>query len=53
MLHTVTRHPPEEACPFFQELVFMGERCTDDKALQDYGICHTFIKQVHMTCVHK
>lgn len=29
-----------------QELVFMGERCTDDKALQDYGICHKFIKQV-------
>jgi hypothetical protein len=24
----------------------MGERCTDEKALQDYGICHKFITQV-------
>ncbi len=24
----------------------MGERCSDDKALLDYGICHDFIKQV-------
>ena len=24
----------------------MGERCVDDKALEDYGICHDFIKQV-------
>ena len=25
----------------------MGERCADDKALKDYGICHKFIKQVY------
>ncbi|KAK9828972.1 hypothetical protein WJX72_003146 [[Myrmecia] bisecta] len=29
-----------------QELVFMGERCEDDKALKDYGICEPFVKQV-------
>ena len=29
-----------------QELVFMEERCENDKCLRDYGINRDFIKQV-------
>ena len=31
---------------FLQELVFMEERCEDEKQLCDYGINRDFIKQV-------
>ena len=30
-----------------QELVFLEERCQDDKSLRDYGINNEFIVQVH------
>ena len=30
-----------------QELVFLEERCQDDKSLRDYGINNDFIVQVH------
>ena len=30
----------------------MGERCSNDKALLDYGICHDFIKQVVLPTLH-
>jgi hypothetical protein len=46
-------HHPDDVfllgkCVFlrFQELVFMGERCLDHKALSDYGINRDFIMQV-------
>ncbi|KAK3265292.1 hypothetical protein CYMTET_26013 [Cymbomonas tetramitiformis] len=29
-----------------QDLVFMGERCEDEKCMSDYGICEDFILQV-------
>lgn len=32
--------------PQDQELVFMGERCRDDGALRDYGVCEPWIVQV-------
>jgi len=41
----------EQRGEWLQELVFLEERCEDEKTLKDYGINKDFIVQVKHDCV--